>query len=349
MQSFIRYLQSILIKFSYIMGFIGCLLWYVLYLQPNVLIEQSNRLLIIHFECTLQKLISILKQEGYITYTLPFRLTAHLLKYKPQKTPGQYLLHSNTANWKTVKMLRNAQQYPIRLTFSMATDKKDLAKQIAKYTSIHTEQFLSLLNNAKKLQPYGFTPENVLTMFIPNTYEVYWTISPEKFFDKMYKAYKKFWNPTRLKKAASINLSPIEISILASIVQAETNNKQEAAMIAGVYINRLKRNMRLQSCPSVTYILKQKNIQVKNRILLEDTKVSSPYNTYRIKGLPPGPIALPSVQMIDSVLNYVKHNYLFFSAKEDFSKTHYFSKTYQEHLKHAAKYRTTLNKYKIFR
>ena len=207
-----------------------------------------------------------------------------------------------------------------------------------------------MLNDSTILSTYGFTPENVLTMFIPNTYEVYWTITAEKLLAKMYVAYQHFWNITRLAQSKKNKLTPIEVSILASIVQSETNHLQDAAMIAGVYMNRLKCNMRIESCPVLLYSFKHnEDTEIKKRVLWEDTYINSPYNSYRKKGLPPGPITLPSVAMIDAVLNYVKHHYFYFSAKEDFSGLHYFSKTYQEHFKNANKYRKALNAKKVMR
>ena len=317
--------------------------------SPNILVGQSDRLLVIPRGYTLKQVKDLLKQEGYLTSATSFFLTASLWRYDPKLFPGQYRFSTNMSNWEAVKILRGGRQTPVRLTFSMARNKVDLVEQLTKRIGLDKEVFLSQLNDATQLAMYGFTPENVLTMFIPDTYEVYWTITAEKLFTLMLTAYQRFWNDARLNQLKQFTLTPIEISILASIVQSETNFQEDAAVIAGVYINRLKRNMRIGSCPTLLYALKEQNPQVKNRVLLKDTYIDSSYNSYRKKGLPPGPITLPSKAMIDAVLNYVRHDYLYFSAKEDFSGFHYFAKSYQEHIKNANKYRKALNLRKIMK
>lgn len=336
-------------KLVFAMGVLGLSLWYLICIHANILGQKEDQLVIVRPTYTIQQLANLLKQNGWVTYQEPFLIASKMLRYNPQKRPGQYLLKKRSTNWKTVKMLRNGQQYPVALTFSMARDKRELAQQISRQINITSTQFLAFINDKDKIGAYGFTPENILTMFIPDTYQVYWNISMEQFFINMHKAYQKFWNLNRLKKAKDLGLTPIEVSILASIVQEETNSPKEGRIIAGVYINRLKKKMRLQSCPSVKYALRQNNVHAVKRILVQDTKIDSPYNTYRIKGLPPGPIALPTVHMVDAVLDYIKHDYLFFSAKEDLSQEHYFSRTYQEHIQRANKYRGTLTRKNISR
>lgn len=331
------------------MGILGLALWYLIFIHANVLGRGEDQLLIVQPTYTARQLASLLKQNSWITYQKPFLIASKVLRYDPQKRPGQYRLKKRSTNWKTVKMLRSGQQCPVELTFATAKDKRDLAQQISRQINITSAQFLAFIGDKDNIGAYGFTPDNVLTMFIPDTYQVYWNTSMERLFINMHKAYQKFWNPNRLKKAKNLGLTPIEVSILASIVQEETNDTKEGRIIAGVYINRLKKEMRLQSCPSVKYALRQNNIRTVNRILVQDTKIASPYNTYRIKGLPPGPISLPTVRMVDAVLDYIKHDYLFFSAKEDLSQKHYFSKTYQEHIQRANRYRDTLAKKNISR
>ncbi|TDG95285.1 endolytic transglycosylase MltG [Cardinium endosymbiont of Culicoides punctatus] len=326
---------------------IGMLLYSVVY-AANIVLDKSAHLLIVPRGCTLQQLRDMLKKEKCIKNEYSFLWTASLLNYKPQNTPGMYRLTPNMSNWKMIKMLRGGMQYPTKITFSNATNKEDLARKIVSSIGLEKEALLSLLNDAEYLSTYGFSPENILTMFIPDTYEVYWTISSKQLFLKMHAAYQHFWNTQRLSKTKTMGLSPIDISILASIVQSETNNLQEAAMIAGVYYNRLKRNMRIESCPTLMYILKQNQIDAK-RVLQKDTWMESPYNCYRKKGLPPGPVGLPSPAMIDAVLHYVAHDYLFFCAKEDFSGLHYFSKNYKEHLSNTKKYKKVLNSNKVMR
>ncbi|WP_342265565.1 endolytic transglycosylase MltG [Cardinium endosymbiont of Philonthus spinipes] len=328
------------------LGFLLSITLYAILGHPNI--YPPNRLLIIPRGCTRHQLKEQLQKEGYIKYGVTFLWAAYLLRYHPRCTPGQYQLLGNMNNWQVVSMLRGGRQHPVKLTFSTAANKASLVDQLVRRIGINKEALAALLDDPKKLSSYGFTPENVLTMFIPNSYEVYWNITPEQLLSKMHLAYQHFWNSTRMHKAKQIQLSPTQVSILASIVQAETNDLKEAALIAGVYLNRLKRNMRLQSCPMLVYALRKKQ-SVVNRVLQKDTYINSPYNSYRKKGLPPGPIGLPSIAMIDAVLNYIPHDYLFFSAKEDFSGLHYFTHDYTEHVKNAHKYRKALNKLNIMR
>lgn len=327
-------------------GFLICVTLYAILGLPNI--HSTSRLLLIPRGCTRYQLKEQLKNEGYIRHGATFLWAAYLLKYHPKNTPGQYRLVGNMTNWQLVRMLRNSTQHSVKLTFSTAANKTSLVDQLVSHIDVNKEALWALLHDAKKLSSYGFTPENILTMFIPDTYEVYWTITAEQLLSKMHLAYQRFWNTIRMHKAKKIELSPIDVSILASIVQAETNDQQEAAMIAGVYLNRLKRNMPLQSCPMLIYALREKQ-PVISRVLQQDTYIDSPYNSYRKKGLPPGPIGLPRVAMIDAVLNYVPHDYLFFSAKEDFSGLHYFARNYSAHLKNAYKYRKALDRLQIMR
>lgn len=329
-------------------GLITCPLvtFYLILAWPNV--DETNRSLIIPRGCKRNQLKNKLKNEGYISNGTTFLWTAYLLKYHPKNKPGHYQLVGKMNNWQIVRMLRSGAQHPVRLTFSAATNLAGLVDQLVDPIGVSKEALWKILRDDRQLSCYGFTSENVLTLFIPDTYEVYWTINAEQLLLKMYLAYQNFWNQKRLSKAQEIGLSPIDVSILASIVQAETNDQEEAAIIAGVYLNRLKRNMRLDSDPMLIYALKKDQPNIR-RVLQKDTYIDSPYNSYRRKGLPPGPIGLSSKAMIDAVLNYIPHNYLFFSAKEDFSGRHYFAQTYKEHLKNARKYTQALDKLKIMR
>ena len=202
-------------------------------------------------------------------------------------------------------------------------------------------------NNQKTgLLQSKFNLENVLLMFLPDTYEVYWNISSKFLFQKMERQYNLFWNSLRLEKARKINLSEIEVGILASIVQAETNNIDEAKKIAGVYINRLRNNMLLAADPTLVYAANDYSIK---RVLNKHKKIKSPYNTYINKGLPPGPINLPEKKFIDAVLNYKRHNFFFFCLKDDFSGYHVFATELSEHNRNAKKLHRALNKRKIYR
>jgi len=206
---------------------------------------------------------------------------------------------------------------------------------------------LGLLNNKDFITELGFKKETVLCLFLPNTYEFYWSTDAKQFILRMNDEYKKFWNETRTKKAKEVNLTPIEVSILASIVQAEQGRfNDEKPTIAGLYINRLTQGIALQSDPTLVYAAGDFSIK---RVLNVHKEINSPYNTYMYAGLTPGPINLPEISSIDAVLNYEKHDYLFMCAKDDFSGYHYFAKTASQHNVYAQRYHAALNGQKIYK
>lgn len=205
-----------------------------------------------------------------------------------------------------------------------------------------SEDLLEFLNSEDSVKKYGFTPETVKAMFLPDSYEFYWNVPVNKFCDRMYYYYKKFWNKNRLSKAQKIGLSPLEVSVLASIVQAEQARKtDEQPIIAGLYLNRLRKGIPLQADPTVIYAIGDFN---RKRLLKKDLKYPSPYNTYINKGLPPAPINFPTRQAIDAVLYYDPNDYLYMCAKDDFSGYHYFSKTLRQHNIYARRYQRALSK-----
>ncbi len=267
-------------------------------------------------------------------------------KYKKIR-PGRYEITSGMSNNELINMLRAGLQKPVKLTFNNIRTKEELAGKVSKTLEFDSLALINLLNDRKFLTSYDFTPETVIALFIPNTYEFYWNTSAEKFFQKMYKEYKKFWTPERLTKAKKLNMTPLQVSTLASIVQAEqSRHNDEKARVAGLYINRLKKGMLLQSDPTVVYALGDFSIR---RVLNKDKEIDSPYNTYKYKGLPPAPINLPEISSIDAVLNYEKHRYIYMCAKEDFSGYHNFSTNITQHNIYARRYQKALNKKKIWR
>jgi UPF0755 protein len=242
-------------------------------------------------------------------------------------------------------MLRSGNQTPINISFNYARKIEDLAKIITKDLKITSDEFMEFINN-KKNDLYGFNKINIMTMFLSDTYEVYWNISIESLFNKMHSEYTKFWNEERINKSNELKMSKIDISILASIVASETIKIDEANIIAGVYINRLKKNMYLQADPTLVYAANDFSIK---RVLNKHKKIASPYNTYINKGLPPGPIKLTTKEYIDAVLNYKKHKYIYFCAKDDFSGYHVFAIKLSQHNKNAKKFQKALNNRKIYR
>ncbi len=260
---------------------------------------------------------------------------------------GRYLLEDGMSNNSLVNLFRSGNQAPVRVTFNTIRTFQDLAGNIGTQIETDSLELLNAFNNKDIAGKYGFDVSAFLTMFIPNTYEFYWNTSAEEFIKRMASEYKKFWNADRIAKAKQLNLSQSEISILASIVQAEQmGHPDERAKVAGLYVNRLKRGMRLQSDPTLIYALGDFTI---NRVLNEHKLLDSPYNTYIHSGLPPGPINLPEFSSINAVLNYEKHRYIYMCAKADFSGYHNFAKSLSQHNVYANQYRRELNRRRIMR
>lgn len=319
---------------------------YTLCMHPNILKGKPSKQLNIPHGMHFQALKEMLWQHGYVSNLASFSFLARLIRYDQRIIPGAYQLVPNMSNWQALQMLRAGAQQPVKIVLHHVRNKEDLVAKITKNIEFNAADFKQLLDDASFVGQYGFNRDNVMVMFIPNTYEVYWTITPKDLFARMYQEYQKFWNVTRRERAKYLQLSPVDIAILASMVQAETNKIEEAPLIAGVYINRLRKNMALQSCPTLLYILGDPSAR---RVLHKYKALDSPYNTYKYPGLPPGPISLPTIAMIDAVLSSEASNYLYFSAKEDFSGYHYFAKSFKEHLHNARRYQRALNKARIYR
>ena len=284
-------------------------------------------------------------QDTILNDVLSFSVLSKAMKYNQNIKSGAYKIKSNMSNYSLIKMLRSGNQTPINISFNHARKIEDLAKIITKDLNITNDEFMEFINN-KKNNLYGFNTKNIMAMFLANTYEVYWNISIESLFNKMHSEYTKFWSKERINKSNELKMSNIDISILASIVASETLKMDEANTIAGVYINRLKKNMYLQADPTLVYAANDFSIK---RVLNKHKKIASPYNTYVNKGLPPGPIKLTTKEYIDAVLNYEKHKYIYFCAKDDFSGYHVFATKLSEHNKNAKKFQRALNKRKIYR
>jgi len=270
---------------------------------------------------------------------------AELKKYPSAVKTGRYRLVDKMNNNQLINMLRAGRQEPVHLTFNNIRTLEDFAAILSRQLGIDSTEFLQLARNAEYVKKLSFTPENFIGMFIPNTYQVYWHTPVEDFIQRMYKEYRKFWTEERLVKARKADLSPMDILILASIVEEETNIADEYPVIAGVYINRLNKGWKLEACPTLKFAWGDFSIR---RVLDKHMEIDSPYNTYKNTGLPPGPVRMPSIRVIDAVLNYQHHDYMFFCAKSDFSGSHYFSRTLREHNRHANEYHRALNIKRIY-
>ncbi|MCL1821271.1 MAG: endolytic transglycosylase MltG [Prolixibacteraceae bacterium] len=274
-----------------------------------------------------------------------FKWVAKKKEYEKYVKPGRYHLKQGMNTNEIVNMLRGGIQEPVDVTFNNIRFPHQLAGAVSKYLRTDSLDFIVLFN-PQTAGEYGFTEETFMAMFIPNTYEFYWTTSAREFADRMKKEYDRFWNDDRKTKARMAGLTECEVATLASIVQEETNKNDEKQRVAGVYINRLKKRMPLQADPTIKFALGDFSIK---RVLTAHLEMDSPYNTYLYAGLPPGPITFPEISSLEAVLNFENHNYLYFCAKEDFSGYHNFARTLAEHNRNANKYRQALNERNIFR
>lgn len=315
---------------------------YRMVFKPNVEIQSKEKVfLYIPSGSGYEDVLKLLKDGDYLKRVDDFEWLAKRKHYDNNVKAGRYLIKNGMNNNELVNMLRAGRQAPVKITFNNLRLKTQLAGKLALNLEIDSLSILNKLNDNGFLEKYGFNRETSRLMFIPNTYEIYWNTSVEELFERMYKEYKRFWNEERQSKASNMGFTPVEIGILASIVQQETNKTDEMSRIAGVYINRIKRGMPLQADPTVVFAMGDFSLK---RILKRHLEYDSPYNTYKYEGLPPGPITLPSTTVIDKVLNYEKHDYLYFCAKDDFSGYHSFAKSLEQHNVNAKRYQQALSK-----
>jgi UPF0755 protein len=262
-----------------------------------------------------------------------------------QPKAGKYILKKGMSNNDIVNLLRSGNQTPVKVAFNNQDTLEKLAHRIATQVETDSTKLMQAFLDPLFLKENNFSEKTVLGIFIPNRYEVYWTISAEKFRDKMLKEYTLFWNSRRIESAKKLNLSKKEVITLASIVQKETTQLAERPIVAGLYLNRLKKGWPLQADPTVIFCIREKKGQntVIKRVLTTDLKIDSPYNTYLYKGLPPGVISMPDVSAIDAVLNASKHNYYYMCANTEKIGFHTFAKTLSQHNRNAEKYHRWLN------
>lgn len=306
----------------------------------NVLVDSEDRMFVIKSDATFDRVRDDLYNNHFINDAVSFSFLARLSDYDDQIIPGRYILRRNMTNLQALKVLKSGKQELVNITFSVVRLRKDLTEKITKNIGVSPAEFNDALDAFIANNHEGFNKENILCMFLPNTYQVYFNISPEDLVQRMNAEYKKFWNEDRITKAKETGITPIEVSILASIVQAESVKPDEAPVIAGLYMNRLKRNIALQADPTLVYAVGDFSLK---RVLNGHKEIDSPYNTYKYPGLPPGPINIPQIASIDAVLNYQHHKYYYMCAKEDFSGYHNFANDLDEHNRNARKYQRALD------
>ncbi len=282
--------------------------------------------------------------------SVTFFNAAYKTKYFLNIKAGKYEIKKGFSNKEIINTLK-FQNKPVKVTFNNLERIENLASRISDFIEADSLSLMNSFNDVNFLNENNLNSESVFSIFLPNTYEFYWNTSADQFRDKMYNQFKSYWTEAKKEKARSLNLSPIEVSVLASIVQRETPKVDERPTISGVYFNRLKKNMKLQADPTVVYTIKEKKgFDTKiRRVLYKDLKIKSPYNTYIHRGLPPGPIYMPDFSSIESVLNLENHKYLFFVADVKRPGYHMFASTNREHNKNKRQYTNWLRKNKIRR
>jgi UPF0755 protein len=326
-----------------VLGLGGTLIFYYLrYFGPNV--TGNEQYLYIHTGEDFNDVYKTIREKGIVKDTATFSWAAYNMKYAEHVKPGKYRLHEGMSNRKFIRMLQLGEQEQVELSFHVFRTKEQFAGFVSKKLEADSLTLLHYLDSADFVKQYGFNTDNAFVMVMPDTYQLYWNISPEKFYKRMYTHYENFWTPERKQQAAAINLSKPQVSILASIVDAEAVYDDEMPTIAGLYLNRLRKGMKLESDPTIIFAMHDFTI---HRVLNKYLSVNSPYNTYLHTGLPPGPVMLPSVNAVKAVLNYQKNDYIYMVAKEDFSNRHNFATNVAQHNINAQKFRKALDEHNI--
>ena len=261
--------------------------------------------------------------------------------YDAKPRTGHYQIKPGESMFDVYRKFRNGIQTPVRVTVPQVRTLDQLASRLARQLMLDSTSIATVLHDTAYCAQLGYTWQTLPALFIPNTYEMWWNTSMDKFMQRMQRENKAFWTEARIKRAEGLGMTPIEVVTLASIVSEETAYVPEMPKVAGMYLRRLQIGMPLQADPTVKFAVGDFSLR---RIYFKHLEVESPYNTYKNKGMPPGPICIPPVKAIDAVLANEQHGYLYMCAKEDFSGSHNFARTYSEHLANARRYVRALNR-----
>jgi len=330
-----------------VVGGIFLYVFYRFFYYGNVQIEEKSKLIYVHTGWTFDQVAQMLEDKKIVKNIKGFTLVAGIKGYKDHIIPGRYRVVNRMSNLQLVNLLASGKQEPENMSLFNIRTKYDLAGIIANKIEEDSNEVVKHFNDAKYVKQFGFNTDNFLAMFLPGTYQLWWTDASDRIINQMHDKYEAFWTEERRKEARETGLSPLQVSILASIVQAEQSQYyDEKQAIAGLYINRLHADMPLQSDPTLIYVRGDFSIV---RVREGDKHIESPYNTYMHTGLPPGPINMPDASSIDAVLHYQKSDYIYFCAEADFSGRHHFSKTLKEQNEYAEKYHKALDAKEINR
>ena len=321
-------------------------LGYKITIGSNIVISADTYYFYVPEKSTPSAIADTLEERGFLKSWLSFKIMADLQKLEEIK-PGMYEIKNGWNNRKLIKHFNSFKPKPTTfITLPSLQNRNNLINAVCKGTNIHPSDVWKLLNDKKFVKELGgFNKESVFGIFLPKNYRIYKNSSAEELLKRLYQEYLLFWNHERLEQATDMGLTPIEIYVLSSIVYSETKLKEEMPIIAGVYVNRIQKNMRLESDPTLVYATKKFDTR---RVLNKDKNINSPYNTYKNKGLPPGPIYIVPSWVLDKVLEYDGHDYLYFCANPDLAGGHVFAETYEEHKENAQRYHEKLDEENIF-
>ncbi|MGA0556833.1 endolytic transglycosylase MltG [Larkinella sp. VNQ87] len=337
-----KFVAAVLIIASVLLATLSFYAWQIVK-TPNLQVGENDKdfELLIPRGASFETVMDTLEKHNVVNDKMSFRFLARFMKYTDHVKFGRYVIKKEMSNHDAIRKLRSGAQDPMNVTFNNIRLKDDLIARLGRKFEFGPDKLDSLLNDPVVCQRYGFDTTTIMCMFLPNTYEFFWTTSATNFLDRMADEYKKFWTPERQQKAKDLGLTQTQVQTLASIVESESKKNDEKPRVAGVYLNRLKKGMLLEADPTLVFAHRDFTIR---RVLNVHKQIDSPYNTYRFKGLPPGPINLPMLSSIDAVLNAENHDYLYFVARADFSGYHTFASTYEEHMNNARIYHAELNK-----
>lgn len=336
------------ISWRYVSIIIGLLLLFAVYkiaadLFINNVNSSANKPIFIYIKSnkSLDRLLFNLQNENILINVQSFERIAKLINLTDNLKAGRYKITEGMNNIALIKLLKSGRQEPLNLVIKYARRKENLALTLSSQLELDSAELINLMNDSLTLNTAKMDSNNIISLFVPNTYNIYWNISGKKLVERMQKEYNSFWNSSRTTKSILLKMSPQEITILASIVMSETNKPDEMPIVARTYMNRMEIGMPLQADPTILFALNDTSIK---RVLSIHTALQSPYNTYLNIGLPPGPICLASPAAIDAVLNAPINNYIYFCAKEDFSGYHNFAQTFVQHQLNAKRYQRELNR-----
>jgi len=319
---------------------------YRLLFGVGVMMDGRKAVILIPTGSTYEQVLDSINSNLQIKNQDILKWVAQKKNYPQLVKSGRFVIENDLSYIGLIDKLRSGKQTPVDVTFNNIRNIYQLAGRIGGEIEADSAQIAAFLSDPENYRKDGLTRENVISVFIPNTYEFFWNTGAGGLYTRMLREYNKFWNEDRAAKAESLLLTKQEAAILASIIDDEVAKADEKPRIAGVYLNRLKRGIPLQACPTIKFALNDFTI---TRVLTKHLQIDSPYNTYKHRGFPPGPIGCPTIEGIDAVLNAEKHDYLYFAAKADFSGYHNFSRTLSEHNRYAEEYQRELDKRKIFK